>query len=315
MKKFILFTFLLLYSVLGYGQYIPPTTSVVGPTGPTGVTGSTGVTGPTGVTGVTGVTGSTGATGTSYLTRTNGHLTQTTLTDSVGIGVAPNNTFQVLDYIDFQKSILATKIGYRAGVAGTGVNNTLIGYEAGFALTSGTNNTAVGVGALPDDTSGTLNVAVGSSAGFGLKSGSYNTFIGQSTTVDHDSINRATVIGSDAHAGVSRCVILGDSVNNILVGIGTYHPVANLDAFGSIKFSSVSGSGILASDGIAAASDTVFTTQVTSTSLIFLTSKESFAPASSIYYDPAEIVDGSYFVVRGNAADITGGFVYLILKP
>jgi hypothetical protein len=85
-------------------------------------------------------------------------------------------------------------IGYQALSVSTGQNNTGIGIQAGRSITSGTNNLAIGPQALTTCTTSSSNVAVGQGAGqnatgafnclygtgsgFNLTTGQFNTFIG-----------------------------------------------------------------------------------------------------------------------------------------
>ena len=93
-----------------------------------------------------------------------------------------------------------TVVGDEAGTAiTTGDNNTLIGYVAGDALTEGGNNTAVGFNALSSDTLGSRNTAIG-----------YNTLLVQNFTSATNSYNVA--IGHDAGREITT------GINNTLIG-------------------------------------------------------------------------------------------------
>ena len=69
-------------------------------------------------------------------------------------------------YIDVSDSSRNTRIGSNAGdsFSGTTTDNTLIGYDAGTAITSGDYNTAVGSYALLANTTASRNIAVGAFA-------------------------------------------------------------------------------------------------------------------------------------------------------
>lgn len=60
----------------------------------------------------------------------------------------------------------------------TGTNNTLIGYKAGYLMTSGGGNTAIGVEALRSCLTGTNNFVLGQASLYTLTSGSWNVAIG-----------------------------------------------------------------------------------------------------------------------------------------
>src|ERR1700733_9277161 len=65
--------------------------------------------------------------------------------------------------------------GQPSGLADSALGNTFLGYKAGFATTTGKDNTAVGAFALLNNTSGFQNTALGVSAMQGNISGSNNT--------------------------------------------------------------------------------------------------------------------------------------------
>jgi len=72
---------------------------------------------------------------------------------------------------------------------------------------SGNNNTATGSYALKLNTTGSNNAAYGYQA-----------------DVLSANLNNATAIGADAKVGLSNSIVLGDSTNNVKVGIGTGYP-------------------------------------------------------------------------------------------
>lgn len=74
-----------------------------------------------------------------------------------------------------------TIIGYNTGASlSTGSSNTLVGVQAGQSLTSGGLNTFVGSNTSNLSTTGSSNTCVGNNAGDGLTTGNGNTFIGSS---------------------------------------------------------------------------------------------------------------------------------------
>ena len=81
--------------------------------------------------------------------------------------------------------------------------NTAVGYQAGYNLTTGTNNTLIGTHvASGDSITGTNNTCVGATAGHGLTSGSNNLLLG------HDA-GRAASPSGNLNTG-SNAVVLGD---------------------------------------------------------------------------------------------------------
>ena len=132
--------------------------------------------------------------------------------------------------------------GYLAGQAATGNNNTFIGYQSGYANTTGLsntsvgsnamianigggNNTALGYGALKANTTGASNTALGAAAGATNTTGADNTFIGNGADATVNNLNNAAAIGYNAKAAVSNSLILGatgTSAPNVGVGVNTF---------------------------------------------------------------------------------------------
>jgi hypothetical protein len=119
----------------------------------------------------------------------------------VGIGTtAPNNTFQVGNYINFTDpaaSDFGTYIGYQAGNVAEGSGNTLIGYWAGLSNAAGVNNTAVGMSALLYNTASN-NTALGQNAlrsVSGQGSGGSNTATGNAALANNTSGSFNTATG------------------------------------------------------------------------------------------------------------------------
>lgn len=105
-----------------------------------------------------------------------------------------------------------TAIGFEAGNANTGVNNTYMGYQAGKACTGATNNVAIGYQALDVATIPSGNVVIGSGACGATTGSSQNVVIG------YGAAGATTLIGAD-------CVIIGNDAgrtvqgtSNILIG-------------------------------------------------------------------------------------------------
>lgn len=93
---------------------------------------------------------------------------------SLIIGMSSGNLLQ-------PTTVNNTILGYNTGAAlSTGSGNTLVGVYAGQTLNSGALNTLVGATAANFATSASGNTCVGASAGGGITTGSGNTFIGSS---------------------------------------------------------------------------------------------------------------------------------------
>lgn len=105
-----------------------------------------------------------------------------------------------------------TALGFEAGIANTGVNNTYLGYQAGKACTGATNNVVIGHQALDVATIPSSTVVIGASACGASSSMSQCVVIGHSaagTTTALGADN--TIIGFDAGRTVT-------GTSNILIG-------------------------------------------------------------------------------------------------
>ncbi len=107
---------------------------------------------------------------------------------------------------------------------GAGINddlssnyNVFLGYQAGNANTTGSNNSAMGADALRLITTGSNNTASGKDAGRYTNAGADNTtssnstYIGRDTRASADGNTNETVIGHAARGNGSNTVTLGDS--------------------------------------------------------------------------------------------------------
>jgi hypothetical protein len=145
-----------------------------------------------------------------------------------------------------------TLFGYQAGQAATtGNNNTYIGYQSGYPNTSGQSNTAVGsnamvaniggssnaalgYAALKANTTGGSNAAFGNSAGLTNTTGSNNTFVGTNADATTTGLTNASAVGANAKVATSNSLVLGGTgANSVNVGIGTTSPVTALQVVGT----------------------------------------------------------------------------------
>lgn len=78
----------------------------------------------------------------------------------------------------FSPNTTNTIIGFQSGINTSGPDNTLLGYNAGKALTKGDGNIFIGKYAGYVDTTGRQNLFLGNYSGFSNTSGSYNQFMG-----------------------------------------------------------------------------------------------------------------------------------------
>ena len=138
-----------------------------------------------------------------------------------------------------------TLVGYQAGLALTeGAKNTIVGYQAGVSLSTGTqatyvgykagnlatagSNTAVGYQALMDSTGGASNTAVGQVAGENC-TGDNNVFLGAYAGFNNNEQDNNVYVGSNSGAN------LDDGGNNTAIGKGSMQgPVASNDAANNV---------------------------------------------------------------------------------
>jgi hypothetical protein len=123
-------------------------------------------------------------------TNEDGSLSTPTLgTSNVRFGVNAGNS--IIAGGDYN-----TVVGDEAGTAiTTGDVNTFIGYSAGAATTTGGSNTGIGRLALATNTTGVNNLAVGVNALYLLTTGTYNTGIGNSAGAAITTGTQNTLIG------------------------------------------------------------------------------------------------------------------------
>ena len=96
-----------------------------------------------------------------------------------------------------------TLVGYRAGFQMSG-SNTFVGYNSGYGSVSsapygsGEQNTAVGQNTLYNLSTGNFNVAVGHAAGSSITTGNANTSVGYEALRDQATSANNTAIGTNA---------------------------------------------------------------------------------------------------------------------
>jgi len=91
-----------------------------------------------------------------------------------------------------------TAVGFEALKKNTGINNTAVGHGALSDNTSGNNNTAMGLWALTYNTTGTDNTSVGRDALYGNTTGENNTAMGYFSLWNNTTGSSNTAIGQES---------------------------------------------------------------------------------------------------------------------
>src|SRR5262245_20373544 len=108
--------------------------------------------------------------------------------------------------------------GPGAGLFNTaGFNNSFFGGNAGSKNTSGQRNSFFGQSAGLNNTIGRDNVFLGQTACLGNTAGGSLTLVGANTNVGADNLSFATAIGAEAVVSRSNAVVLGRSVDTVLI--------------------------------------------------------------------------------------------------
>lgn len=106
---------------------------------------------------------------------------------------------------------------YAANKNTSGSNHTVIGSFGLYNNTIGTANTGAGSYTLYDNTTGSNNVALGYYAGSTNTDGSYNTFLGFQAKPNSTSYSYSTAIGANSLITASRQIMLGTSMETVVV--------------------------------------------------------------------------------------------------
>jgi hypothetical protein len=182
--------------------------------------------------------------GTKMILRNNGRVGIGVLNPSEMLEV--NGNARINGRIDIHNTGLGVFIGEGAGKNDdlTQKYNTFVGFNAGLATTSGSNNLAIGAGALEANITGGFNVAVGRLALVGNTSGGSNVAIGPyagSNTTGSYNVFIGNAAGTNAtgndklyihNSGDSAPLIYGDffernlGINGRLI-IGAHTPLEN----------------------------------------------------------------------------------------
>lgn len=153
----------------------------------------------------------------------------------VGIGLTPNNRFQVSDLINFDNTKYSTILGYRALYNNTGNYNTAIGYNAGYNNDS-IDNVYIGYNAGYGNTtnSGFQNIGIGNSAllnnttGHHIFAGGHYALANNGSGYDNVAIGTAASWQSTSASGITAIGNESQYLNqtgwyNVSVGDATLH--------------------------------------------------------------------------------------------
>ncbi len=109
-----------------------------------------------------------------------------------------NKNSGIIDY-----NLGTAAFGYLALNSNTAVGNTGVGYEAGFANTTGQSNTALGSNTLISNTTGSYNLASGYFSLYANTTGSYNTALGEDALSSNNGSNNIAVGALAGHTNTS----------------------------------------------------------------------------------------------------------------
>jgi hypothetical protein len=143
-----------------------------------------------------------------------------------------------------------TAFGEEAG-QGSGNNNALFGYRAGYVMTTGNNNTVQGAYSLDACTTGYYNTAIGYSSLGGLTTAFQNTALGYRAGLAADG-NKNTFIGYDCGTGVTsgyQNTFLGGNVgggvttgfNNVMLNKGSASNTGITNGISNVIIGNITG--------------------------------------------------------------------------
>jgi hypothetical protein len=205
-------------------------------------------------------------------------------------------------------------IGSQAGGFVTSTGNTLVGYAAGSAITSGAQNTTYGYNSGGSLTTGADNTIVGYNTGTGIVTGSNNTIIGANVNGLSSTLANNVIIadgagnvrmqfdssGNSTYGG--NVSTSGQLVSTVTTGtapivVSSTTTVANLNIGGNAAnvtgtVAAANGGTGAASLGLAVDAATVKTTPVGADEILLSDSAASFATKKTTITDLAAVVGG-----------------------
>ncbi|WP_306480974.1 tail fiber domain-containing protein [Limnobacter sp.] len=129
--------------------------------------------------------------------------------ESVAIGAYALSQFLGLYHVSVGNNSL--------GSLTTGNANTALGHYAMPSLASGDTNIAIGHRSGNTITTGSRNILIGDLAGDGTLTSNNNIALGNSATIG-DALSYAVTIGNDSSVTTSNTVVLGRTIDNIVMG-------------------------------------------------------------------------------------------------
>jgi len=129
--------------------------------------------------------------------------------ESVAIGAYALNRFLGLYHVSVGNNSL--------GSLTTGNSNTALGHYAMPSLSSGDTNIAIGHRSGNTITTGNRNILIGDLAANGTLTSSSNIALGHGATIG-DALSYAVTIGNDSSVTTSNTVVLGRTIDNIVMG-------------------------------------------------------------------------------------------------
>ncbi|NBW20757.1 MAG: hypothetical protein EBR82_73615, partial [Caulobacteraceae bacterium] len=109
-----------------------------------------------------------------------------------------------------------SSLGWNASAATTGSYNAAFGQGALTALTSGSYNVAVGSAALQANTTASGSTAVGYQAGYSASTQSYNTFVGYQAGYSHNT--GGTIGAYNCFVGIQAGYAVTTGIKNTIIG-------------------------------------------------------------------------------------------------
>ena len=129
--------------------------------------------------------------------------------ESVAVGAYALNRFLGLYHVSVGN--------YSLGSLTTGNANTALGHFAMPSLASGDTNIAIGHRSGNTITTGNRNILIGDLAGDGTLTSNSNIALGNSATIG-DALSYAVTIGNDSSVTTSNTVVLGRTIDSIVMG-------------------------------------------------------------------------------------------------